>query len=102
MQAIQKPQYTYNSDTEPKPQPLKKFQAGAVTATIWENKDHQDPTKTYKTVSFDRNYKDKQGNWKKANSLRTTDLPKAVIVLKKAYEFLVLKNYTENSSIQPQ
>ncbi len=100
MQAIQQPQNTYNSDVI-KPQPIKKFQAGAVTAPIWENPDTQDPTKTYKTVSFDRTYKDKQGNWKKANSLRTTDLPKAVIVLKKAYEFLVLKNYPENSSVAP-
>lgn len=78
-----------------RPKPVKKFQAGAITATIWENVDHHDPQKTYHSVSFDRTYKDRKGNWKQTNSLRTADLPKAVIVLKKAYEFLVLKDFAE-------
>lgn len=78
--------------------PIKKFQAGAVSATIWENQDKSDPRISYRTVSFDRVYKDKSGSWKTTNSLRTADLPKAQIVLKKAYEFLVLKEGVENKS----
>ena len=78
--------------------PIKKFQAGAVSATIWENQDKSDPQVFYRTVSFDRTYKDKGGSWKTTNSLRTADLPKAQIVLKKAYEFLILKEDGEQYS----
>jgi hypothetical protein len=73
--------------------PEKKFKAGAITATIWKNKGTSsigEPTE-YFTVSFERTYKDKSGAWKKTNSLRQMDLPRAVLVLNKAYEFLTLK-----------
>lgn len=74
--------------------PDKKFKAGAVTATIWKNKatTSSGEETEYFTVSFERVYKDKQtGEWKKTSSLRQTDLPKAVLVLNKAYEYLTLQ-----------
>ncbi len=74
--------------------PEKKFKAGAITATIWKNKGTSstgEPT-DYFTISFERTFKDKvTGDWKKTNSLRQSDLPKAILVLNKAYEFLTLK-----------
>lgn len=75
-----------------KKRPDKKFRAGAVSATIWSNEGHNDKgeTVTFKTVSFDRNYMDKEGNWQSTNSLRASDLPKAVLVLQKAFEYLTL------------
>ena len=74
--------------------PIKKFKAGAITATIWENqtKNNKGESITYKSISFDRNYKDANDEWQKTNSLRTNDLPKAALVLNKAYEFLMLNN----------
>jgi len=33
---------------------------------------------------------DKQGQWQSTNSFRIGDIPKANIVLQKAYEFLIL------------
>ena len=36
-------------------------------------------------------YTDKDGNWKSTNSMRINDLPKAALVLNKAYEYLVIK-----------
>ena len=73
--------------------PEKKFKAGAITATIWKNKgtSSNGEQNEYFTVSFERTYKDKSGAWKKTNSLRQMDLPRAVLVLNKAYEFLTLK-----------
>ena len=74
--------------------PEKKFKAGAVSATVWQN---QAASKTpgevvaYRTISLQRVYKDKDGSWKSTNSLRLHDLPKAALVLDKAYEYLVLK-----------
>lgn len=69
-------------------QPMKKFVSGPISATIWLNTDKEN--KEYKTVSFARNYKDKDGNWKTTNSLRISDLPRASLVLSKAYEFLTI------------
>jgi len=72
--------------------PEKKFSAGAISATIWSNSGQKDG-KEYKfsSLSLDRCYKDKEDNWQHTNNLRTSDLPKAVVVLSKAYEYLVLK-----------
>ena len=49
----------------------------------------------FRTVSLDRAYKDKNGGWKHAGSLRLNDLPKAALVLNKAYEYL---NFAEQNS----
>ncbi len=69
--------------------PLKKFRAGAVCATVWQN-HAKDGDGEYKTVSFERGYKDKDGVWKSTSSLRVSDLPRASLVLQKAYEYLAL------------
>ena len=73
--------------------PEKKYKAGPVTATIWKNEaTRKDGTKgEFYTIQLDRNYKDKEGNWKSTNSLRVNDLPRAVLVLNKSYEFLNFK-----------
>jgi len=76
-------------------QPEKKFRAGQISATIWLNSGKTptgEPAK-YKTISIERNYTDKEGKWQSTNSMRINDLPKAKVVLRKAYEYLVL---TEN------
>lgn len=73
-----------------KNKPEKKFRAGPITATIWRNAT-DDGTREFNTVSFERVYKDKSGEWKNTNSLRINDLPKAAMVLSKAYEYLALQ-----------
>lgn len=77
-----------------KNQPVKKFRAGALTATIWHNNGSmKDGTmQSYSSVSFERSYKDKDNAWKTTNSLRVNDLPKAALVLQKAYEFLAMQD----------
>ncbi len=71
--------------------PEKKFRAGAIAATVWSNETVRDGKKiSYRTISFERSYKDKDDTWKQTNSLRQTDIPKAVLVLSKAYEYLAL------------
>ena len=73
--------------------PEKKFSTGGLTATVWENqgksKDGLDVS--YRTVSFQRRYMDKDGEWQSTNTLRINDLPKASLVLQKAFEYLVMK-----------
>ena len=74
--------------------PLKKFRIGAISATIWENqgKSQTGEIVNYKNVSFERNYKDAKGEWQSTTALRQSDLPKAILVLNKAYEYLSFSN----------
>ncbi len=73
--------------------PEKKFRAGAITATVWANKiqNNSGEEAEYQTISLERNYTDKEGKWHSTNSMRVNDLPKALIVLQKAYEYSVLQ-----------
>ena len=73
------------------PKPEKRFQCGAVEASIFENETHQNgkPIKI-KKVAFQKRYKSSDGSWKSTTSLDVNDLPKAILALRKAYEYLVL------------
>jgi len=83
-----------------KNKPEQKFKVGGVTATIWKNGIEKDgQKKEIKNVSFERNYKDKEGNWQTTNSLNINDLPKAMVVLGKAYEYLVLRDLKEDEEL---
>lgn len=77
--------------------PEKKFRAGSISATIWKNAGTSKDGKPveYRTISLQRSYTDKTGAWQSTSSLRLNDLPRASLVLNKAYEYLALKN--ENS-----
>ena len=73
--------------------PEKKFRAGAVSATVWSNKGQKanGEESEYKTISIERSYTDKNGKWQSTNSFRIADLPRAQVVLQKAYEHAVLQ-----------
>ena len=72
--------------------PEKKFSAGAVSASVWANAREVDgQSKEIMSVQFQKRYKDPEGNWKTTNSLNERDLPKALVVLGKAFEYLSLK-----------
>ena len=72
--------------------PIKKFSSGGVTAAIWENNGNKDGKPySFNTISMQRAYKDDKDVWHNTESLRTNDLPKAILVLTKAYEELALK-----------
>lgn len=72
--------------------PEQKFKAGAISATLWKNELTKNGNNfDYYTVSVERSYKDSNGDWKTTHSLRVNDIPKAVLVLNKCYEFLTMK-----------
>ena len=76
------------------PKPDKKFQAGAIEVSIFENEIQQNgKTIKIKKVAFQKRYKSPQG-WKTTYSLDINDIPKAVLALSKAYEFLVMDSET--------
>ena len=72
------------------PKPEKKFQSGGIEASIFENEiQHNGKTVKVKKVAFQKRYKSDQG-WKTTYSLDINDIPKAILVLSKAYEHLVM------------
>ena len=76
--------------------PVAKFSAGPITATVWKNTGQKEGREyEFSTLSLERKYKDKEDQWQSTNSLRVNDLPRAVIVLNKAFEHLVLKDQTQ-------
>ena len=77
-------------------QPEITFRHGLCSASIYENEFNRDGEKlTVRSVSFQRSYLDKDGNWQRTNSLKVNDIPKAVLVLNKAYEFLTSNSFAE-------
>mgnify|MGYP001585972473 FL=1 len=78
--------------------PEKKFSTGALVATVWQNqgKSKEGEDVSYRTVSFQRRYKDKKGDWQSTSTLRVNDLPKASLILEKAYEYLVMKELQDS------
>src|SRR3989338_9750519 len=85
---------------ETKNVPEKKFSTGVITATVWQNagKGKNGEVVGYRTVSLQRRYKDKSGAWQTANSLRVNDLPRASLVLQKAFEYVVLREQEPSAS----
>lgn len=85
--------------------PEKKISTGAISATIWKNngmnKKSGEPVE-FRTITLQRRYKDKEGNWQSSGSLRVGDLPKATLVLQKAYEYLVLREQGEALHIEEE
>ncbi len=77
-------------------QPEITFRHGLCSASIFENEYKRgEESFTVRTVSFQRSYLDKDGNWQTTNSLKVNDIPKAVLVLNKAYEFLTSNSQAE-------
>lgn len=73
--------------------PIKKFSATPIQVAVWENSRTNKEGKSFEsyTVSLDKRYKDSDGKWQSSNSLRVSEIPKAMIALHKAYEYLALK-----------
>jgi len=80
--------------------PIKRFRAGPISASVWQNESMIDGTLVvFHTVSFGRSYKDKEGNWKTTNALRYNDLMKGEYVLRKAFDYLTeMKSLPKDAS----
>ena len=72
--------------------PIKKIQVGSVSAAIWENEiANGNGDRTVERVTVDKRYKDASGNWKSTGSFNVNEIPKLILALEKAYEFLTCK-----------
>ena len=77
-------------------QPEISFKVGAVRAAIFRN-TLQRGTKTINIgkVILEVRYRDKDGQWKSTHSMSANELPKAILALQKAYEYLMTKKSDE-------
>ena len=80
-------------------QPEITFRHGLCSASIYEQEFERGEEKfTVRSVSFQRSYLDKDGNWQQTNSLKVNDIPKAIICLQKSYEFLTSNSFADPGS----
>ena len=79
--------------------PEKRFRCGGCEAAIFENEIlRAGNVLKIKKVAFQKRYKTADGEWKTTYSLDINEIPKAILALSKAYEFLILGNEIEGDS----
>ena len=77
-------------------QPEIVFRHGSCSASIFTNEYERGEDKfSVKSVAFQRSYRDKEGKWQTSSSLKVNDIPKAVLVLNKAFEYLTSNGHAE-------
>lgn len=81
-----------NTNTEKK-QPEKEFSAGVISTAVWKNlrKDGTGKEIETRTITLQKRYK-LGDEWKKTSNLNQNDLPKAILLLQKSFDFLVTQN----------
>jgi hypothetical protein len=73
--------------------PEKRFRCGGCDAAVFENEiSRGGKTLKVKKVSFQKRYKTSEGEWRTTYSLDVNEIPKAILALSKAYEYLVIGN----------
>lgn len=76
--------------------PEKTFKVGAVRASIFRNTiEKNGKSIPLPKVVIEVRYKDKMGQWQGTNSLSLNDLPKAILALQKAFEYLMDHKQTD-------
>lgn len=77
--------------------PVKKFNMGNVSATVWENETTKDNEKIkFFSVTIERRYMDKSENWQSTSAFNARDLPKVESCARLAYEYIMLRNGEDN------
>ena len=74
------------------------FKMGAVRASIFRNIiEKNGQSIPLPKVVIEVRYKDKTGQWQGTNSLSLNDLPKAILALQKAFEYLMEHKESQSS-----
>ena len=74
------------------------FKVGPVRASVFHNQIvHNGKQVTLPKVVIEVRYKDKNGEWKGTNSLSVNDLPKAILALQQAYEFITTRRSLDDN-----
>jgi hypothetical protein len=72
--------------------PIAKFQAGAVSCAVWQNRVNIDGRTTIiLKAAVSRRYQDRDGIWQTSQSFSRNEVPMAIHVLQKAFEVMLEK-----------
>jgi len=77
--------------SEEKNKPIQVYRLGNVSASVWKNEFPIKGTEekgVNLSVTLQRSYKDKDGNWANSDTLNRDDLPKAIVVMQQCYTFI--------------
>ena len=78
-------------------QPEKRFKCGNCEAAIFENEiNTAGKLITVKKTVTQKRYKDAEGEWKSTHSLDKNEIPKMILALSKAYEYLTMGENNAN------
>ena len=70
--------------------PEKVFKVGAARASVFRNIiTHNGKNVSLAKVILEVRYRDRNGNWQGTHSLSLNELPKAILALQKAYDYLM-------------
>ena len=77
-----------NAKTGGKPE--RNFRVGGVRAAVWKwtNATRDGRTFGRHKVVVDRSYRDNRGEWQTTNSLEVNDIPKAILALCHAFDYM--------------
>jgi len=80
--------------------PEKEFKVGAVRVAVWSNSRQTKDGKLFNSpkVILERIYMDEGGSFKSTGSLDANDIPKAILALKQAYEYLMVTGKKQSQS----
>ena len=84
-----------DSKTNNSKKPVQQFKVSGIQVAIWKNESKEGLE--FNSVSIDKRYKVGE-ECRSTSSLKANDLPKAILALQKAYEFLSVKDATKDSS----
>ena len=91
-----------NEEKKKKNRPERTFSAGPISLAVWTNETStgpEEPSREFRTVTFERRYKDAEDKWQNTTQLRERDLLPAAFLMKKAYDYILShsKGATEDS-----
>jgi len=69
--------------------PLYKIKVGNVSVTIWENQGRDFTTQSFQVQ---KNYQQKDGEWKSTNSFKASELQYVILACEEALRWKYLKN----------
>ena len=84
-------------------QPEKRFKCGACEAAIFENEIKRNGKAVkLKKVAIQKRYKNADEEWKSTHSLDKNDIPKMILALSKAYEYLTMSKESDSDEVQEE
>lgn len=83
--------------------PIAKLKAAQIDCAIWENEvSVNGKTQTILKATVSRRYRDRNGNWKSAQSFSWNEIPLVIHVLQKAFEMMLAAPKEQSDAESPE